>query len=277
MAESAFQTQYRQEFIQGFERLQTYCRDTVTTEVEIKGNTATFLVADSGDATAVTRGLNGLIPGRADALTQTSATLVEWHDIPKKTGFNIFASQGDQRRIMQETSMHVINRKIDDDIITELNTGTVNTGAAVQASLDLVMHACTLLGNADVPMDGNISALITPAFYAYLMQTSEFTSVDYVDNKPFSGKNMMFRWAGVNFIVHTGLPGAGTSSEQCFFYHKTAIGHAVNSGGITTQVGYNEENDYSFARCSIYMGSALLQNEGVIVANHDGSGYVAGA
>jgi hypothetical protein len=47
--------------------------------VEIKGNTATFLVADSGAATAVTRGVNGLIPARADNLTQTSATLVEWH------------------------------------------------------------------------------------------------------------------------------------------------------------------------------------------------------
>jgi hypothetical protein len=277
MAESAFQTQYRQEFIQGFERLQSYARDTVTTEVEIKGNTATFLVADSGDASAVTRGLNGLIPGRADALTQTSATLVEWHDVPKKTGFNIFASQGDQRRIMQETSMHVINRKIDDDIITELNTGTVNTGASTQASLDLVMHACTLLGNADVPFDGNISALITPAFYSYLMQTTEFASADFVDNKPFSGKNMFFRWAGVNFIVHTGLPGAATSAEKCFIYHKTALGHAINSGGIQTQVGYNEENDYSFARTTVYMGSQVLQNEGIIVVNHDGSGFAAGA
>jgi len=277
MAESAFQTQYRQEFIQGFERLQSYARDTVTTEVEVKGNTATFLVADSGDAAAVTRGLNGLIPGRADALTQNTATLVEWHDVPKKTGFNIFASQGDQRRIMQETSMHVINRKIDDDIITELNTGTVNTGATTQASLDLVMHATTLLGNADVPFDGNISALITPAFYSYLMQTTEFASADFVDNKPFSGKNMFFRWAGVNFIVHTGLPGAATSAEKCFIYHKSAIGHAINSGGIQTQVGYNEENDYSFARCTVYMGSQLLQNEGVIVVNHDGSGFAAGA
>ena len=249
MAESAFQTQYRQEFIQGFERLQSYARDTVTTEVEIKGNTATFLVADSGDASAVTRGLNGLIPGRADALTQTSATLVEWHDVPKKTGFNIFASQGDQRRIMQETSMHVINRKIDDDIITELNTGTVNTGASTQASLDLVMHACT----------------------------TEFASADFVDNKPFSGKNMFFRWAGVNFIVHTGLPGAATNAEKCFIYHKTALGHAINSGGIQTQVGYNEENDYSFARTTVYMGSQVLQNEGIIVVNHDGSGFAAGA
>jgi hypothetical protein len=49
------------------------------TEAVIKGNTATFLVADSGGATATTRGANGLIVARADDLTQTSATLQEWH------------------------------------------------------------------------------------------------------------------------------------------------------------------------------------------------------
>ena len=275
MAESAFQIQYRQEFIAGFEQGQSLVRDTVTTESVIKGNQATFLVADSGGAIAVTRGLNGLIPGRADNLTQNTATLVEWHDKPIKTGFNIFASQGDQRKIMQDTSMNVINRKIDLDVITELNTGTQDTGAAQQASLSLVLYATTILGNNAVPLDGNISALITPAFYAYLMQTKEFTNVEYVNNKPFSGQMSMFRWAGVNFIVHPNLPGKATAAEKCFVYHKSAIGQAIDKSGIQNTVDYNKEHDYSYALCSIYMGAKLLQNSGVVVVNHDGSGFAA--
>jgi hypothetical protein len=79
MSDTAFQTQYRQEFIAQFEQRQSLLRDTATTEAVIKGNTATFLVAGSGGATAVTRGINGLIPARADNLTQDSATLAEWH------------------------------------------------------------------------------------------------------------------------------------------------------------------------------------------------------
>lgn len=275
MAESAFQIQYRQEFIAGFEQSQSLVRDTVTTESVIKGNQATFLVADSGSAIAVTRGLNGLIPGRADSLTQNTATLVEWHDKPIKTGFNIFASQGDQRKIMQDTSMGVINRKIDLDIITELNTGTQDTGAAQQASLSLVLYATTILGNNSVPLDGNINALITPAFYAYLMQTKEFTNVNYVNDKPFSGQMSMFRWAGVNFIVHPNLPGKATAAEKCFVYHKSAIGQAIDKSGIQNTVDYNKEHDYSYALCSIYMGAKLLQNSGVVVLNHDGSGFTA--
>lgn len=277
MAESAAQIQYRQEFIAGFEQNQSLVRDTVTTEAVIKGNQATFLVADSGDAVAVTRGLNGLIPGRANNLTQNTATLQEWHDKPVVTGFNIFQSQGDQRRIMQQTSMAVVNRKIDQDIIGELNGGSVtqDTGAAQQASLSLVMYGLAVLGNNAVPLDGNISGLITPAFWAYLMQTKEFTNVEYVNNKPFTSALTMFRWANINWIVHPNLPGKGTNAEKCFLYHKSAIGHAVNSAGISNSIGYNEEHDYSYALCTVYMGSKLLQAEGAIILNHDGSGYAA--
>ena len=275
MADHAYQTQYRDEFIAGFEQTQSLVRNTVTTETQIKGNTATFLVADSGDATAVTRGLNGLIPARTDNLAQYSTTLVEWHDLVRRTSFNLFASQSDGRRIMQDTSMGVINRKIDSDIITELNTATQDTGTAQTANLNLVMWAQTILGNNDVPIDSNISALITPAFHAYLMQTKEFANVEYVNNKPFAGTPMAYRWAGVNFIVHPNLPGKATNAEKCFLYHKNAIGHAVNTGGIDTKVGYDDEQDYSFARCTVFMGSKILQNSGIVVMNHDGSAYAA--
>ena len=234
MAATAFQTQYRQEFIAGFEQRQSLLRGAVTTEAVIKGNTATFLVADSGGASAVTRGVDGLIPARADDLTQSSATLAEWHDLVRKTKFNVFASQGDQRRIMQETSMGVVNRKIDSDIITTLNTGTQDTGAAQTGSLSLAMHGMTILGNNDVPFDGGIYGLITPAFHAYLMQTKEFASADYVNGKPFENgmplqKPMLIWWANAYWIVHPNLPGKGTSAEKCFLFHKSAIGHAVAS------------------------------------------------
>src|ERR1700756_1826654 len=124
MADSAFQIQYRQEFIAQFEQGQSWLRNVCTTEAVIKGNQAMFLVAGSGGATAVTRGLNGNIPPRVDSLTQVAATLVEWHDKPQRPEFNIFAPQGDGRRIMQMSTVKVINRKIDQDIIAGLNTAS---------------------------------------------------------------------------------------------------------------------------------------------------------
>ena len=273
MSDHAYQIQYRQEFIAGFEQHQSLLRQTVTTEVEIKGNQAVFLVADSGNATAVTRGLNGLIPARADNLNQYTATLQEWHDLVRRNSFNLFASQGDGRRIMQETTMSVINRKTDQDIISVLEGATQNTGAAQTASLDLVVWAKAILGNNAVPLDGNVNALVSPAFEAYLFQIKEFANAQYVNNKPFEGSLTMFRWAGINFIVHPNVPGKGTNAEQCFIYHKNAVGHAINMGDINTAVGYDDEQDYSFCRASAFMGSQLLQNAGVVAITHDGSRY----
>ena len=278
MAETAFQIQYRQQFIDGFELRQSLLRSAVTTEAVIKGNQATFLVADSGGATAVTRGVNGLIPARADNLSQPVATLAEWHDLVKKTGFNVFASQGDQIRFMQETTMGVVNRKIDSDIIAQLDTATVNTGSYVTASVDLVAKAQTILGNAEVPIEdeANMFAVVTPAFRAYLMQTTEFSSGEYVEMKPFNGPAKKFyRWMGINWIVHPNLTGVGTASEKCYLFHRSAIGHGVDSSGIKNAVGYDDEQDYSYARCTVYMGSKLLQNSGIVQMRHDGSAYAA--
>lgn len=283
MADTAFQIQYRQEAIAGFEQMQTLVRDTVTTEAVIKGNQATFLIADSGAARAVTRGVNGLIPARPDNLTQTTATLVEYHDLSKATAFNIFASQGNRNAIMQRTTMTVLNREIDYNILTELANATNDTGAATTASLDMALYAKTILGNNAVPFDGNIWALITPAYEAYLLKTREFTDgMAFANSKvlpnadtAWADKPGFYRWLGVNWIVHPNLTGAGTNAEKCFMYHKNAIGHAVNVAGMDVVVGYDDEQAYSWARTSIDMGSKLLQNSGVVVMNHDGSAYAA--
>lgn len=128
MAATAFQTIYRQEFIASFEERSSHLRNACTTSANINGNTAVFLVAGSGGASAVTRGVNGLIPARSDDLTQNSCTLSEWHDLPQRTSFNIESSQGDARRIMQESSMGVINRKMDELVIEQLDTATQDTG-----------------------------------------------------------------------------------------------------------------------------------------------------
>jgi hypothetical protein len=278
MAATAYQTQYRNEFIAGFEQRMSLLGASVTREAVIKGNTATFLVADSGSATAVTRGVNGLIPARSDNLNQYSATLVEWHDLVQRTGFNLFASQGDGRRIMQETTQGVINRKIDSDILTELANATQDAGSAATASLSLVMRAWTILGNADVPVEeeDNMFFVVSPAFYAYLMQINAFTSADFVDVKPFAGAAKRYRrWAGFNWIVHPNISGAGTAAELCYAFHRNAIGQAVNTGEMDMKVGVDEEQNYSWARCSVFMGSKLLQNTGIVKVTHDGSAYVA--
>lgn len=275
MADTAFQTQYRQELIATFEEGMSWLRQTTVTEAVIKGNQATFLVAGSGGATATSRGVNGLIPARADDLTQNTATLTEWHDLVRKTRFNIFASQGDQRRLMQETTKKVLNRRMDKDIIDVLDTATTNLGAATTMSLSVVAKAKTTLGENEVPTEemDKMWAVATPAVEGYLMQIPEFNSADYVEVKPLTGPTRrVLRWAGFNWIFHPNLTGVGTASEKCYFFHRDAVGSAFDSGeGLNTAVGYDDEQDYSYARASSFTGAVMLQQTGIVQFLHDAS------
>jgi hypothetical protein len=276
MADSAFQTQYRQEFIAQFEQGQSWLRTCVTTEAVIKGNQAMFLVAGSGGATAVTRGLNGNIPPRVDSLTQVPATLVEWHDKPQRTEFNIFASQGDGRRIMQMSTVKVMNRKVDQDILGALSGASTTLGSAQTMTLAVASRALAHLDLQDVDTteEDNMFFVGSPSMRAYLMQVPEFAKSEYVEVKPFQGPARRFRrWAGFNWVFHPHLTGVGTSSESCYAFHRAAIGHAVNTGEMDVRAGYNEENAYYWARSSIFMGSAILQNAGIAIVPHNGSIY----
>lgn len=272
MAATAYETLYRDEWIAGYERDQSMLRSTVSTDAMISGQNAVFLVAAS-NREAVTRGPNGLIPAAVDDLTQTTLTLTEWHDLPQKTRFNIFAGQSDQRAIMQATSRKVMNRHIDDVIIDALATGTVEantTGTATTMNKGIVNRATTLLWNANVTSD-RLFGLLTPAAYAYLSDIPSFTSIDYVNDKVLVEKNKrrFYDWMGVTWMVHTGLPGIGTADASCFIYDSAAIGHAIASGDIQALSGYNQEQDYSWARTTVYDGAKLIQNAGVVEIHHN--------
>lgn len=279
MAETAFQVLYRDEWIAGFERSQAKLRNAVATEAMVTGRQATFLVANSGRE-AVTRGSNGLIPATADDLTQTTVTLKEKHDLSQKTNFNIFAGQSDQRAIMQKLTRNVINRDVDNEIISALNgaTNVITGGTATSMTMDLALTAAAELAEAHVEMDdGGLFAAVTPRAWGWLMKEESFASQDYVSSRPMEeGFVEMKRWMGVTWIRHNGLPGAGTADATMFIWHRDAVGHAYASSDIQSLVGYNEEQDYSWARTTLYHGALLIQNAGVVAIEHnDTTAYAA--
>lgn len=276
MSIEAAVTQYRQAFVDQFEGKVSALRLATTKESVIKGNTATFLVSGSGTDTAVSRGTNGMIPYGNPTNTQASATLVEKHAPYELTGFNIFASQGDQKAVMRNASMHVINRDIDLVVLTELANATIDTGAYATASMAMVEKAKGYLGNNDIPVEeeDNMFAIVSSGFMAYLRQTTEFSSADYVDVKPLVGPTRrMLRWNGVNWIQSARITNVGTSTELCYMWHRNAIGWAVNVGEENVAIGYDEKQDTSWSRATIFHGAKILQNTGIVQLKHDGSAF----
>ena len=278
MATTAPAVLYRDEWIAAFERDKSTLRETTTRESMIRGRQAVFLVAGSG-SNAVTRGGDGLIPATALDLTQSTVTLTEKHSVKEMTGFNIFAAQSNMREIMQKMTRTEINREVDDTIIDILTTGTVEPSAtAAIMTKQLVTEATTLLWNANVPNDNNVFGLLTPAAWGHLSDIDEFANTQWVGSTPLvaGAPTMgmpMKNWMGVNWMMHTGCVGKGTSTAECYIYHRSAIGYAYSSAEIMANAGYDERHDFSWARATVYDGALKLQNSGIVVINHDDSQY----
>ena len=273
MAVAAHINAYREEYVPIFERGESQLRAACVQEVNVSGRDVVFLTAGSGSAEATTRGSNGLITPRSNANTQNTCTLVELNDLVEGTKFTYDLSQGNQRMIAAKTSADVIHRKVDDQIIAQLDTATINDSASV-ASVSKVMTAVATLGNANVNIgeEDNMFGLITPSFYGYLMQVPEFTKSDYVEIKPFSGAVKRYRrWAGINWIMHSGLTGLGTASEKCYLFHRNAIGHACRTQDLDTDAGYDGRQAMYWTRSSAWAQAKLLQNSGVVQMLHNGS------
>lgn len=277
MAVEAAVVQYRQEFVAAFEQRTSMLRMSTTKETMMNGLQATFLVSGSGGATAVTRGTNGQIPYGNPSNTQVTATLVEKHATEELTNFNIFASQGNQREIMQRASMATINRDIDLTILAELANATQDYGTGT-ATLSTVVGAKVILGNnsVDTTQEDKMWGVVSPAFNGYLMQTPEYSSADYVDMKVWSGQTRRVRrWAGINWIETPLVTGVGTSAEICYIYHTDALGYAVSVGEEKIEIDYDKKQDSSWSRATIYHAAKILQNTGIIKITHDGSAFVA--
>lgn len=277
MAVEAPVIQFRKEFVATFEQRVADLKMTATKESVISGNQATFVVSGSGGATATTRGTNGLIAYGNPSNAQVTATLVEKHAAEELTGFNIFASQGDQKAVMQMNAVGTIQRDIDLTMLAELANATQDFGSGT-ASLNTIIGAKVILANAQVPTSeaDNMFAVVSPAFMGYLAQTTEFANHDYVDTKYFAGPTRkMLRWYGINFIESPLVTGNGTSSEICYLYHRRAIGYAVRMSEESIHMDYDAKQDVSWVRATTYHAAKILQNTGIVKITHDGSAFAA--
>jgi len=282
---AAYKTSYREDVVDEFEQRQSLLRRSVTTEFmrENGSQSVIFLVAGSGSATATTRGVDGDLVYRTNSNTQNTCTLKPWYDAVHLLDFDIFAAQGDQKMVAQKGTVGTINRQIDSDIITQLDTATVKTSAtAAKGDIQTILHAQSILVNSFAPQDGNVTALISSAFSSYLLMTTEFSNIDYVNTKPLAegsinwrDQHLAYMWNGILFVVHPSVTGVGTATEKCYLYHRAAVGHAFDTDTLTMDMDYDGEHQRSWVVCKNFFGSKKLQNSGIVQILHDGSGMAA--
>lgn len=264
-------TLYAKEWVSAYEQKQSWLRNCCQIEGEVAGDNFIFIIEGVADE-ARERTANGNIPYASDDQASATCTLKEYHHLVRKNRFRIYSSSVPQRTSMQNRGVVAVNYKTDQLIIDQMETTTYqtsNAGTGAAMTLRYLLEMRTTLDENNVPDDGERYCVLTPKAWSQALDVNQFTSVDWVADRPYMKNTQWREWQGVKFAMHPNLPGKTSSTASCFMWHKAAIGHALNMGEVQTKIGENDEQDYSWARASAYQGSKALQLAGIVEMVHD--------
>lgn len=263
--DQAFIKQFEREVHESYQRQGSKLRNTVRTIGDVNGSTAVFQKVGKG--TASTKSTHGMVPVMNLAHSSIECTLQDyyagdWVDRLQELKINI-----DERQVIANAGAYALGRKTDDLIIEALSgvTGTqeIDDGNSGM-TLAKVMEAFEMLGSADVPDDGERYAVVGWKQWSELLQIDEFSSADYVgsDDLPFRGTQAK-RWLGTLWVPHSGLPVDGSDIRSCFWYHRTAIGHAAGSD-VKTDITWHGDRAAHFVNNMMSQGSARIDDTGIV-------------
>ena len=134
-----------------------------------------------------------------------------------------------------------------------------------------MLEAFETFGEKDIPDDSQRYAVIGWKQWSDLLSIPEFSSAEYVGaaSLPYASSLTQAKmWLGTLWIPHSGLPVDGNDIRSCFFYHKTAVGHASGSD-VQSDITWHGDRAAHFVNNMMSQGAALIDADGVVVIKCD--------
>ncbi|TXH13839.1 MAG: hypothetical protein E6R03_10570 [Hyphomicrobiaceae bacterium] len=260
--DQAFIKQFEREVHEAYQRQGSKLLNAVRRITNVKGSSTTFQKVGKG--TADTKSRHGLVPVMNASHSSVECILTDYYAGDWVDKLDELKVSHDERGVVANAGAYALGRKTDDLIITALQSTTTeiadgNTGM----TLAKVMTAFETLGSADVPDDGQRFAVVGYKQWSELLQIDEFSSSDYVgpDELPFKGVQAK-KWLGTIWMPHSGLPVA-SDIRSCFWFHKTAIGHASGSD-VQSDVTWHGDRAAHFVNNMMSQGAVLIDTTGVV-------------
>jgi hypothetical protein len=268
--DQAFIKQFEREVHEAFQRQGSKLRNTVRTINSVQGASAVFQKVGKG--TASTKSTHGMVPVMNLAHSNVECVLQDyyagdWVDRLQELKTNI-----PERQVIAAAGAYALGRKTDEMIINALKTATTHVIADANTGLTKakVLQAFQQFGANDVPDDGQRFAVVGWKQWSELLALEEFSSADYVGaaNLPYNNVTQAKMWLGTIWVPHSGLPIDGNDVRSCYFYHKTAIGHASGSD-VQTDITWHGDRASHFVNNMMSQGAVLIDGAGVVVINCD--------
>ncbi len=261
--ENAFIRSFEAEVHLQFQQAGSKLRNTVRTKNNVIGMSTTFQKVGKG--TASTKARHGKVPVMSVTHTAIECELNDFYAGDWVDSLDELKTNIDERQVVARAGAYALGRKTDDLIIESLSTTPYSTtvSATEGLTLDKALQAFLMFGEEDVPDDGQRFAIIGWKQWTDLLQIDAFANADYVGNEelPWKGTQAK-RWLGTLWIPHSGLPKTG-NARNCFWFHKTAVAHAIGSE-VKTDITWHGDRASYFVNNMMSQGACLIDEKGVI-------------
>lgn len=265
----AFVKQFEREVHEAYQRQGSKLRVAVRTINNVQGSSVVFQKVGKG--TASTKSANGMIPVMNVSHTAVECTLQDYYAGDWVDKLQELKINHDERAVIANAGAYALGRKTDDLIIAALaaaNTLTI-PDANIGLTRDKVLAAFEKLGAADVPDDGQRFAVVGWKQWSELLKLPEFASSEYVGFDELPYKNMQAKkWLGTTWIPMSGLPIDANDIRSCYWFHKTAIGHASGSD-VQSDITWHGDRAAHFVNNMMSQGAALIDGTGIVVIGCD--------
>ncbi|MBL8637047.1 MAG: hypothetical protein JNN09_00930 [Alphaproteobacteria bacterium] len=265
----AFVKQFEREVHEAYQRQGAKLRGAVRNVNNVKGSSVIF--QKIGKGTASTKSTHGMVPVMNASYTSVECLLQDYYAGDWVDKLDELKINHDERGVIANAGAYALGRKTDDLIIAALSGASTHTIADGNTGLtrDKVLAAFEKLGEADIPDDGQRFAVVGWQQWSELLKLPEFASSDFVgpDELPYKGTQAK-KWLGATWIPHSGLPIDGNDIRKCFWFHKTAIGHASGSD-VVTDISWHGDRASHFVNNMMSQGAVLIDGSGVVVINCD--------
>ncbi len=258
----AFVKQFEREVHEAYQRQGSKLRATVRTKSSVQGASTVFQKVGKG--TAATKSRHGQVPVMNVDHVPVECTLADFYAGDWVDKFDELKVAHDERAVIANAGAYALGRKTDELIVAELDTSVRFAGGDADGmTLAKVLAAFEALGAADVPDDGQRTAVVGWKQWSDLLQIPQFASADYVGDAdlPFRGTQAK-RWLGTMWIPHSGLT-LTAGVRRCHWYHRTAVGHAAGAE-VTTDVTWHGDRAAHFVNSMMSQGAKLIDAEGVV-------------
>ncbi|MEK0081728.1 phage capsid protein [Benzoatithermus flavus] len=261
--DQAFVKQFQREVHEAYQRQGSKLRPTVRVKTGVVGSSTVFQRVGKVDAQS--KGRHAMVPVSSSEFSSVEIPLLdyyvgEWIDRLDELKTNI-----DERQVLANAGAFALGRKTDEIIIESglMKAETVIGDGSTGLTKAKVLAAFEQLGANDVPDDGQRFAVIGWRQWSDLLDLPEFASAEFVgdDVLPWRGTQAKM-WLGTMWIPHSALPLAN-GVRTCFWYHKSAIGHAIGQE-VTSDITWHGDRAAHFVAHFMSQGAGLIDGRGVI-------------